>query len=111
MGLRADMDSIKERYIYVLTHENETLYVGTCRNPKARYKTHLARIKTDNALIYRYLKNKNIIPKMEIVAKLFSTYEDAEKIEIELIKKHSKTCLNFYNNPNKDRYKRLNGSI
>ena len=104
MGLRKDLDSVKVRYIYVLKHEDLILYVGTAANPKSRFKSHLKRINTDNALIYRYVKQNGIRLKMEVVKKVIGTYADAEKQEIELIREHSATIMNFYNNPNKKHY-------
>lgn len=111
MGLRKDLDSIKVRYIYVLKHEDLILYVGTAANPKSRFKSHIKRIKTDNALIYRYVKQNGITLKMEVVKKVIGTYADAEKHEIDLIKFNSETILNFYNNPNKKHYYEIEKSL
>jgi predicted GIY-YIG superfamily endonuclease len=110
MGLKLELDKIAVRYIYYLVdNNNEVLYVGTTKNVKQRYKNHLNKIaKKNNALIYRYCNKHNIIPKLKIVNSLYSTYNDAEKIEIQHIIKHSNTCLNFYNNPNKERYNLIN---
>ena len=104
MGVRKDLDSKKVRFIYYLCDGDIVIYVGTSANPKSRYKTHLKRIKTDNALLYKYCRFKNIIPSLQIKAKLTGTYQNAEKLEIDHIHKNSDTVLNFYNNPNKENY-------
>ena len=108
MGLRTDLDSIKKRYIYTLIDDNVVIYVGTACNPKSRLKSHIKRIQTEKSLLYRYLRKTGKKPKMIIISELVGTYQQAEKIEIENIQKHSETCLNFYNNPNKKRYNELN---
>lgn len=108
MGLRADKDSVKKRYIYFLVDQNDVvLYVGTAVNPKQRYKSHLKRSKTQKALIYRYVRKYNVKLKLYIKCSIFSTYSDAEKLEIQYMEKHKETILNFYNNPNKKRLREI----
>lgn len=104
MGLRKDLDSIKIRYIYALKIGEDVVYIGTAINPKTRYNSHLKRINTDNALIYKFLRKIKQMPKMVVLKKVVGTYADAEKEEIEMIEKYSDSVLNFYNNPNKKRY-------
>lgn len=113
MGLRKDLDSISERYVYYLINKNngEVIYVGTAKNPKQRYITHLKKIKTENALIYKFCREKNIPTKCKVVEKITGTYTDAEKKEIEHILLNSKTVLNFYNNPNKENYYKIEKSL
>jgi len=104
MGLRKDLDRKGVRYLYLLKDGEVVLYVGTASNPKSRFNSHLKRSKTENALIYQYVRKNNIVLKMVVVKKLIGTYADAEKEEIKLIKHYQSTCLNFYNNPNKKHY-------
>lgn len=112
MGLRADLDKRKQRYVYFLTdQENNVLYVGTSTNPKQRYKTHLKRATTENALFYRYVRKHKIQLKLHVVCSITSTYAEAEKLEISYIEKHQATCLNFYNNPNKERLEKIEQSL
>ena len=112
MGLRADLDKTKERYVYFLIDENETvLYVGTSTNPKQRYKTHLKRATTENALLYRFVRKHQIKLKLHVVMKITSTYAEAEIQEISYIEKHKATCLNFYNNPDKDRLQKIEETL
>jgi predicted GIY-YIG superfamily endonuclease len=107
MGLKKDRDSIKTRYIYYLIDEKDcVIYVGTAVNPKQRYRTHLKRSKIGTSPIYQHIRKHNVNFKMKIVLKLETTYNDAEKYEIEHILKHQKTCLNFYNNPSSSKKKR-----
>lgn len=112
MGLRADLDKIKVRYVYFLVDQNETiLYVGTSTNPKQRYKTHLKRATTENALLYQFVRKHQISLKLHVVCMIKSTYAEAEKLEISYIEKHQATCLNFYNNPDKDRLEKIKQSL
>lgn len=112
MGLRKDLDSIKERYIYYLTDQNGTvLYVGTAVNPKQRFKTHIRRSKTDTAILYRYIRKHGIKPKLIIKSRIKGSYAYAEKVEIQHIEKHQNTCLNLYNNPNKERLDQIKKSL
>ena len=100
MGIRADLDHVKERYIYYLIHKEIVLYVGTSVNPRSRYRTHLKKISDGNsAPIYQHCIKNNIKPILRIVSKMIGKYSDAEQIEIAHIQKHSKTIFNFYNNP------------
>ncbi|MXV39337.1 hypothetical protein GO491_11730 [Flavobacteriaceae bacterium Ap0902] len=114
MGVRKDLDIIDTRYIYYLIDNktNVVLYVGTAKDPKKRYKTHLRKIKSNNsALIYQYCIKHKIQLKLKVVKKLYGSYADAEKIEIENIIKHKDTVLNFYNNPNKKNYYRIEETL
>jgi excinuclease UvrABC nuclease subunit len=112
MGLRADKDQVKRRYIYfLLDDKNCVLYVGTAVNPKQRYKTHLNRSQTENALLYRYVRQNNIKLKLQIVCAITSTYANAEQLEIQYIEEHQNTVLNFYNNPNKERIKEIDEKL
>lgn len=104
MGLRKDLDKKGVRYLYLLKDGEKVIYVGTAKNPQSRFKSHLKRSKTENALIYQYIRKNSVVLKMEVVKKLIGTYEQAEMQEIELIKRYQLTCLNFYNNPNKKHY-------
>jgi len=100
MGLRADLDSVKKRYIYYLMDGDIVIYVGTAIKPKTRYKSHMKRAKEGKtAPVYKYIREKGIVPTLRIVSEVTSTYAEAEKFEIQHIKKHQETILNFYNNP------------
>lgn len=106
MGVRQDLDRKAERYIYHLIDESEkVLYVGTAVNPKQRFKAHIKKISENNpALIYQYCFKHKIKLRCRVIKKILCNYNEAEKYEIEEINKHNKTCLNFYNNQNKERY-------
>ncbi len=107
MGLRKDLDKISVRFIYYLIYNEKVLYVGTAKKPVNRYKNHIKKIKENNpAPIYQYCIKNKITPKLKVILKLTTTYNQAELIEIEHIKKHQDTCLNFYNNPNKKKVKK-----
>jgi len=107
MGLRKDLDSIKKRCIYTLSIDDKIIYIGTACNPRSRYQSHLKRSKTESSLLYRFIRASKQVPKMTIISEIFGTYEMAEKEEIRNIELNSDTCLNFYNNPNKNRYNEL----
>lgn len=112
MGLRADKDTVKRRYIYFLLDQNDVvLYVGTAINPKQRFKSHIKRAETQKALIYRYIRKNNVKLKLHIKCAITSTYFDAEQLEIQHIKDHQNTVLNFYNNPNKERLKEIENEL
>lgn len=107
MGVRKDLDSISERFVYHLLFNDKVIYIGTAKNPKSRFKAHLKRAKTENALIYKFIRSVDFKIKMKVVLKLKTTYEVAEKYEIKEIEKHQDTVLNFYNNPNKENYRKI----
>lgn len=112
MGLRADKDSVKKRYIYFLMDQNDVvLYVGTAVNPKQRFKSHIKRSQTQSAILYRYVRHKKVKLKLHIACAITSTYFDAEQLEIKHMVKHQKTILNFYNNPNKERLKEIENEL
>jgi len=112
MGLRADKDSIKKRYIYLLLDQNDVvLYVGTAVDPKQRYKSHLKRSQTETALLYRYVRKHKVKMKLHIVCSITSTYNGAEQLEIQHIKDNQQTVLNFYNNPNKERLTEIENEL
>lgn len=106
MGLRKDLDSVKKRYVYHLLNEKkQVIYVGTCIDPKQRYKSHLKRSETGTAPLYVHIRDNSTKFTIRIVLEVTCTYADAEKYEIAEIEKHQETCLNFYNNP---RAKKIN---
>ncbi len=112
MGIRKDLDKTQERFIYYLTNEETVLYVGTSANPINRYRTHLKKIKENNsALIYRFCHHHKIKPVLQIVSKHVLNYNQSEVEEIKHIEKHQSTCLNFYNNPDKDRLKEVEKTL
>ena len=112
MGLRADKDSVKKRYIYFLVDENNVvLYVGTALDPKQRFKSHLKRSQTQTALLYRYIRKNNVKLKLRIVCSIVSTYQKAEQLEIQHIVDNQQTVLNFYNNPNKERLTEIENEL
>lgn len=112
MGLRADLDSHKRRYIYYIVDDaDRVLYVGTAVNPKQRFKTHLSRSKTGSSLFYRYVRKHQVKIRLKIVARISGSYQFAESVEIAHIEKHQNTCLNLYNNPNKERLEKIKKSL
>lgn len=107
MGLRKDLDSVQERFIYYLMDGDKVIYVGTAIKPKQRYKSHLKRSLTQKAPLYQYIRKMENKPTLLVKSKINCTYNDAEVIEIQHIEANRETVLNFYNNPNKGNLEKL----
>jgi predicted GIY-YIG superfamily endonuclease len=112
MGLRKDLDSTQTRYVYhIIDGNDEVIYVGTAIDPRKRFKEHQKRSETGNSLFYKYVRANRIQIRGRVVKKITGTYAEAEKLEIEEIKRHQDTVLNFYNNPNKKRIREISKNL